>query len=150
MRKGRLERIILSALVVCAVALVGANARASDMAAAEALFREARDSMAAGKTAEACQKFTESQRLDPSPGTLLNLARCHAQQGKTASAWAEFLAAKRAAEASQRGDLAQEAQRQADALVAQLSYLTIAASEKVAGLVVTRNGEKLEASALGS
>ena len=150
MRKGRLERIILSALVACGVALAGSNARASDMAAAEVLFREARDLMTAGKTAEACQKFAESQRLDPSPGTLLNLARCHAQQGKTASAWAEFLAAKRAAEASQRSDLAQEAQRQADALVGQLSYLTISAAERVAGLVVTRNGEKLEASALGS
>jgi hypothetical protein len=103
-----------------------------------------------GKIAEACQKFAESQRLDPSPGTLLNLARCHTQQGKTASAWAEFLAAKRTAQAAQRSDLADEAQRQADALVARLSYLTIAASEKVTGLVVTRNGETLEASALGS
>ena len=150
MRKGRLERIFLSWLVASAWALGSTRARASDMAAAEALFREARDLMAAGKTSEACQKFAESQRLDPSPGTLLNLARCHAQQGKTASAWAEFLAAKRSAEATQRADLAQEAQRQADALVGQLSYLTIVASKKVPGLVVTRNGETLAASALGS
>jgi len=150
MRKGTLERMSLSWLVASAVALAGSSARATDMAAAEALFREARDLMAAGKTAQACQKFAESERLDPSPGTLLNLARCHAQQGKTASAWAEFLAAKRTSEAARRSDLAQEAQRQADALVGQLSYLTISVSGKVEGLVVTRNAETLAPSALGS
>jgi hypothetical protein len=120
------------------------------MAAAEALFREARELMAAGKIAEACQKFAESQRLDPSPGTLLNLARCHAQQGKNATAWAEYLSAKRAAQAANRSDLADEAQRQADALASSLSYLTISAKERVPGLVVSRNGETLETSALGS
>jgi hypothetical protein len=97
----------------------------ADMASAEALFEEARELFNAGEIAKACSKFAESQRLDPSPGTLLNLARCHREQGKTASAWAEYLAAKRAAETEGRADLVKEAARQADALRPTLSTMTL-------------------------
>jgi hypothetical protein len=62
----------------------------SDKALAETFFRDGRALMTAGKTPEACAKFSESQRLDPQIGTELNLALCHEADGKTASAWAEF------------------------------------------------------------
>lgn len=140
-------------LVAAAVfgVLIGAPRVAkADIAAAEALFREGRALMAKGKLAEACHKFSESERLDPSPGTLINLARCHAEQGRSASAWAEYLAAKRAAETAGRTELVEEARRQATALEPSLSTLTITAREPVPGLVVHRNGELLEATALGS
>ena len=39
----------------------------SEQAAAEALFNQARDLMAAKQYTEACPKFAESQRLDPAP-----------------------------------------------------------------------------------
>src|SRR5258705_3259626 len=65
----------------------------ADLAGAEALFRQGRQLLSEGKTAAACEKFAASQRMDPSSGTLLNLADCHAGEGKTASAWAGFLTA---------------------------------------------------------
>jgi formylglycine-generating enzyme required for sulfatase activity len=76
----------------------------ADALAAESLFREAKDLVTGGKTAEACPKFAESQRLDPQIGTLLYLATCHSQEGKSATAWAEFLqAADQAARAHDEG-----------------------------------------------
>jgi hypothetical protein len=121
----------------------------ADSAAAEVLFREARSLLAKGRTEEACDKFDESQRLDPSSGTLLNLARCHALLGRTASAWAEFLEAERLAAAQRRPERAQEARRQAAALEPKLSRLVIRVSELLPAMTIQRNSEKLAPSALG-
>jgi hypothetical protein len=71
-------------------AIVCAESTAADKALAQTLFREGRTLLTSGKTAEACDKFAESDRLDPQVGTHLNLALCHEAQGKTASAWVEF------------------------------------------------------------
>lgn len=49
---------------------------------AESLFREGRKALEAGDYAVACAKFAESQRLEPAPGTLLNLAGCEERSGK--------------------------------------------------------------------
>lgn len=132
------------------LSLVWVPSARADIASAEALFRQGRELLAEGKVAEACLKFAESQRQDPSPGTLLNLAACHQKQGRTASAWAEFLAAKRSAQTVGRSDLADEAQKQADAIAPQRSFLTISVKKQVPGLRLTRNGEGLDAGSYGA
>ena len=71
--------------------LVGAPARAqAQQAAADALFDSARAAMAKGALDEACEKFHESDLLDPAPGTELNLADCEEKRGRLASAWVLF------------------------------------------------------------
>src|SRR3954471_24327953 len=62
-------------------------AQSRDAATAEALFRQGRHAMENKSYQEACAKFSESQKLDPAAGTLMNLATCEEKVGKLASAW---------------------------------------------------------------
>ena len=126
------------------------NATATDMATAEALFNEGRRLFDDGKIREACEKFSASHRIDPSAGTLLNLARCHESQGKTATAWAEYLAAKRAATADGRMKIAETASERAEALQSALAYLTINVARDLDGLQITRSDAVLEPASLGT
>jgi hypothetical protein len=81
----------LASVTACALVVSAARADdASQAALAEKLFRDGRTLLADGKLREACESFSESKRLDPSPGTLLNLAHCLEDLGRTASAWAAY------------------------------------------------------------
>jgi hypothetical protein len=84
---------LVGAAGVCVSAISGValgGPAESPLPMAQALFEEGRTLMAEGRLTEACDKLSESQRLDPASGTLLNLAVCHEKQGKTATAWAEY------------------------------------------------------------
>jgi hypothetical protein len=121
------------------------------VAAAEQLFRLARDLTAAGDHAAACPKFEASLRLDPALGTLLNLAECYTRLDRLASAWARFTEA--AALAEREGDTKRRryAQRRAKELEPRLPRLIIEPPPgQVAGLEVTRNGTRVELAALGA
>ena len=107
-------------------------AQASDtIATAEALFDAGREGMVAGDFANACPKLAESQRLDPQLGTLLNLALCHAKQGRTATAWAEYRTV--AELASRAGEPAREreAEKQIRGLEGRLAKVRIRAPDGV-------------------
>jgi hypothetical protein len=116
----------------------------ADSAAAEALFREGRRLLAEGRTAEACEKLAASQRLDPSSGTLLNLADCQSKEGKTASAWASFVSAATLARTQGNAARATEAEARARELEAKLAYLVIRLSSRPEGIQVRRGSTLIE------
>lgn len=125
-------------------------ARADDPAAAEVLFREGRALLSDGKTEAACAKFKASQVAEASPGTLLNLAACHQALGKTATAWAEFVAAARLARAQRKDKQEAEATRRAGELEGTLVHLTLRVADSAPGLTVRRNDAVVEPSAYGT
>jgi hypothetical protein len=118
--------------------------------AAEALFEDARNLVAAGNFADACPKFAESQRLGPSVSTLLNLANCWEKVGKTATAWATYREAASAANAAGRKDYLATALKHADTLAPKLARLTLTVSQPVPGMQVKRDGVVVESAEWGS
>ncbi len=143
----RLHRTVIRA--ACGVALLAAVAGVplahaqNNKVAAEALFEEGRKLMAAGKPTEACPKFADSQKLDPSVSTLLNLANCYEKAGRSASAWATYKEAASAASVAHRGDLLVTAQKRATALEPTLARIQVTATTPVDGLEIKRDGVPL-------
>ncbi len=118
-----------------------ARADGGNAAAAEALFDEARRLVAAGDFTTACPKFAESERLDPSVATLLNLGACYEKAGRTASAWATFREAISGAQAARRDDYLAVAQKRAAALEPTLPRLVITEHDSATpGLEIQRDG----------
>jgi len=77
-----------SALGLAAVVLTTSqSARAGDAATADAVFQAGRRALAQGDYAQAAARFAESQRLEPAPGTLLNLALAEEKLGRLSAAW---------------------------------------------------------------
>lgn len=144
----------LRALALTAVlaAPLAAHAQGGDKAAAESLFQEGKDLLKQGKTSEACPKFAESQRLEASVGTLLNLARCYEQLGRTASAWATYKEAATLARSVGQTERDREAAAKdfASKLEPRLSRLRIEAQSAPAGVVIKRDGVVVGAGSLGS
>jgi hypothetical protein len=138
---------------VCALASPSrAEPTAEDKALAAMLFKEARELLEHDEVDKACRKFQESQRIDPSGGTLLNLAACFEKQGRIASAWAEFNEALAWARRDGRGDRIQYAHEQMKALEPRLSFVIVDASSSahLGGLEVRRNGTVVHRAAWGS
>ncbi|AKT40914.1 hypothetical protein [Chondromyces crocatus] len=119
----------------------------ADKALAEALFLDGRKLMDAGDPKAACPKFEESHRLDPSGGTLLNLAVCHHKEGKTASAWVEFKEAASMSEDAGKPDRAAFARQRATELEAELSHLVLTLIAPTSGLKIHLDGAALSAAA---
>jgi len=146
---GRAPRAV--AILATTLALMATSRRAAaepsadDKALATALFKDGRALIAEGRTSEACLKFEESHRLDPSGGTILNLALCHEKEGKLARSWSEFSEAIAFARRDYRADREAEAQEHAAKLEPRLSRLTVVVppAAQVEGMRVERDGREL-------
>jgi hypothetical protein len=119
-------------------------------ALAETLFFTARGLMEAGRYPEACAKLSESYRLDPAAGTLLNLAVCNQKIGKIASAWGEFRDAQSDARRMSRPDREQLAGDAIKLLEPDLPFLEIKVPplvRAIRGLEILRNGIPIQGAA---
>lgn len=128
-------------------------AQQSDAAMAESLFIEAKALMAKNQFAAACPKLAESHRLDPGTGTLTALALCHEGEGKTATAWAEFIQVADEASRANRADRETLARQHVQKLEPTLSKLTIVVAPqtaKLAGVLVRRDDATVRPAAWSS
>jgi hypothetical protein len=125
-------------------------ASADDVPTADALFREGRRLLKEHDYEHACPKFADSFRIDPSAGTLLNLARCHEEQGLTATAWGEYFAADRLARKQGRTNVSDAARARAADVEKQLIYVTIRVRVPLPGLRIRRDDVPLDLSAVGA
>ncbi len=119
----------IAILSACLLLQTGAAAQEQgERAAAEVLFEQGREAMAAGDYDEACAKFEASMALDSAPGTLMNLGNCEEQRGNIASAWERYVAAQRELPSSdRRRDFAAEKVQELEPRVPKLT-ITIASS----------------------
>ena len=125
---------------------------ARDHALAQSLFDRGRELMEKGDFASACPLLAESQRIDPAGGTLTNLAVCHEQAGKLATAYSEFNEALSQAIREGRKDRQQIAEERIAAITPRLSKIAIdvAAAEDVQGLEVRLDGTVVGRAAWGT
>lgn len=149
------RRVVTAVRVLSITSLVvagSAMAQSPDPALAETLFQEGKKLLDQKRFAEACPKLAESLRLDPgASGTLFTLAYCHENEGKLASAWAEYADALSAARRDKRQDRETLAKERIALLEPRLSKITIAVPEaaRATGLVVERDGREVPSAAFG-
>ena len=146
---------VAGALWTTALGLLCASASADERPAAtvrdpvlaDELFRRGREELAAGQLDKACNQLRESDRLDPAPGTKLNLADCEERRGRLADALEKFRAL---ADLLAPGDERQTiVQSRIQRLLPRVPRLTIMFDREVPGIRVTRDGVELPAVSLG-
>jgi tetratricopeptide (TPR) repeat protein len=135
----------LAALVLCALFVTVSTAHAQPkedtVVEAQRAFEEGKRLARSGDYQKACPLFEKSQRLAPASGTLLNLANCYENLGRTATAWATFRASAAAARLSDNAEREREALARAETLEPRLAKLRIVvpAEARVDGLVIHRD-----------
>src|SRR5688572_14521079 len=144
-RRGYALSAALIGVVLCGSAFGQDDAQ--HKAAAEALFDEGRSLAGQGQYEAACQRFEQSQAMDPGVGTLLYLGDCYERVGRVASAWAMYRAAASAAGAAAQVERSRIASERAQRLTPYLSKLVLAvpAENRVSGFELSINGKPLSA-----
>ncbi|MDC3962057.1 tetratricopeptide repeat protein [Polyangium jinanense] len=124
---------------------------------AEILFNRAVAHRAAGRHAEACAALAESQRIDPTPGTLYALAECEATRGRMATALGHYttylglFAAMKSPLRERHAERARIAEEQRKKLDAETPRLKLVwAGEVPEGVVVSRGNTTFDLKTLGA
>ena len=132
-------RIVLGALAVSitlSLSLVAAPARADERSRAD----------------DACTTAKHRYVITPNASSLSDLARCHEERGRTASAWAEYLEAQALAKREKRNDIELAAKIGAKNLEPKLTKLVITATKAAAtaDLEVRRDNVPMDRGTWGS
>lgn len=124
-----------------------------DPAAAEALYKTARELLAKEDWAGACSKFDASFELDPVASTLINIAKCSEHEGKLAQAWTQLKRAKVLNQETQgeerKRTLANLIDTTVEELERRLPRLSLVVTPKPADLYILRNDVSIPLAALG-
>lgn len=144
--------VVVPLLVTLSLHVVAPHAFAQDKSKdADKLFHEGTSLFAEGKTAEACRKLEASQALDPSPGTLFNMAICHHAEGKLGTAQGEFEQSLALSIEKKRKDREKTCREHLAQLETQVTRVTISvpAPSRIAGLMVTWDGAAFDDAMFG-
>ena len=149
------RRTVTELFVITAVLAGVTPAFGADPSIPEQLFLEGKALMQSKQYAAACEKFKASHDLDrTATGTLLNLALCHEQTNRPASAWAEFRQV--VAESSGHPDDKVAAARvalaheHAEKLLPLLSHLVVVVRDPPPGLRLTLDDTSIDSVSWGS
>ncbi len=145
-------RVVAIAGVLTAALLSNVHAQPAG-AQAEVLFKKGRELMQKGQYADACIAFDQSQKLEPAPTTLLNLAGCREKTNELATAWGLFLEAERATRSAMDAtnkQLHDVAKSKAAKLEPRISKLTINVAPGSDGVEVKRGTERVEPAMWGT
>lgn len=107
---------------------------------AESLYNQGKDLVDQKKYKEACDKFQASLKLDETVNTHVALARCLDLDGRTASAWGEYLTASKKGAGTPAGQYAQD---QAKAIEKRLLKVKIMMVNVPDDLVLTIDNEAI-------
>lgn len=147
----RARRLTVGLAALATATAFSALAHADDRAAAQLLFQQGREGMAAGRFAEACKKFEGAAQLSQTPGVRLNLSECYEKLGRTAAAYGKADEALALAERAGDAAAAAAARARLQDLTPRLSYLTLVVPERalIPGLTITRDHEAVPEAAWG-
>jgi hypothetical protein len=149
MKRGPLVALAVSAAMTVLAPPRAKAQQAGEAALAQRLFEEGRELVGAGRYAEACPKFAESQRLDPAVGTLLNLGQCYEKTNRPASAWATYKDAEASAARAGQRERAASAAARAEELRGALPSVVVDVPRPVPGLVVRCAGREIGSAVWG-
>lgn len=135
----------LRVVVTAVVLLCSVTASAQDSKRADALFREGRRLLRAGKLDEACARFAASNQAEASVGALLSLGECELRRDHPSAAWRALRRAELLARALGDGERAEFAANRMREVGEDLGFVTLEIADRWrgAGLTVSIDGRTL-------